>query len=137
MNKLFLIGIFIWSSHLFGEAINSDELALENLNAQITAAEDRGDQKWLESVLASELAFRRANGVLVGRQQFLADVKSREPSKTTIESIKIYGDTRAVVTCVVTIKINGQDTEFHNIRLFIREGKSWKLLGWANERLSP
>jgi len=33
------------------------------------------------------------------------------------------------------MKIDGQDAEFHNVRMFIREGKDWKLLGWANERL--
>jgi hypothetical protein len=41
---------------------------------------------------------------------------------------QVHGD-RAVVACVVTQ--NGRD--FHNLRLFVRRGGEWKLLGWANQ----
>ena len=40
----------------------------------------------------------------------------------------IFGD-RAVVACVV----RQNETDYHNIRLFFRDGYEWKLLGWANE----
>jgi len=135
MNKLVFFALLISSLNLFAETMTSDELALTRLSAEITAAEDRGDRKWLEGILAQELAFRRANGVVVGKERFLKDVKPRDSSKTDIESIKLYGKNRAVVTCIVAMKIDGQDAEFHNVRMFIREGKDWKLLGWANERL--
>jgi len=37
---------------------------------------------------------------------------------------------------MMTLKIEGKDANFHNLRMFIRDGAEWKLLGWANERLS-
>ena len=124
----------LFSYNLHAASTTDDEAVLKKLNIEIAAAEDRGDRKWLEDILAQEFAFRRANAKVVGREQFLKDVKSRAPSKTNIESVKLYGD-RAVVTCIVTIKIDDQDADFHNVRLFVREGTGWKLLGWANERL--
>ncbi len=115
------------------QAATSDEEILKNLNIEIAAAEDRGDRKWLENILAPELSFRRASGKIVGREQFLKDVKSRPSSVTRIESIKFYGRDRAVVTAIVNLKIDGKDAAFHNVRLFVRDGATWKLLGWANE----
>jgi hypothetical protein len=131
---IILITLSLHSSALYAEPKNTAELALTELNLEVAAAEDRGDRKWLENVLAPEMSFRRASGAIVGRAQFLDDVKSRAPSKTRIESIHFYGKDRAVVTCIVTLKVNGQDTDFHNVRLFIRDGANWKILGWANER---
>lgn len=42
-----------------------DRAVLEQLNVEIGNAEDRGDSVWLDSVLAPQLAFRRANGQIV------------------------------------------------------------------------
>ncbi len=64
----------MWAINIYAEPIKGDELALEKLDADITAAEDRGNRKVLENILAKELAFRRANGVVVGMGQW----KSRE-----------------------------------------------------------
>jgi hypothetical protein len=36
------------------------------------------------------------------------------------------------VKCIVTC---GEE-RFHNLRLFVRLEQQWKLLGWANERLT-
>ncbi len=136
MKKLFFFLMFIISSStLFADSKISDEQQLRNLNLEIAMAEDRGDRKWLENILAPELAFQRANGLVIGKEQFLKDVKPRKSSQTAIESIHLHGNKRAVVTCIVTIEIDGQSVEFHNLRLFIRDGNNWKLLGWANERL--
>lgn len=136
MKKLILATILFSSLNLFADTSAADEAALKKINMDIAVAEDKGDRKALESILAPELAFRRANGMVVGREQFLKDVKPRALSKTDIESIQFYGKDRAIVACVVTIKVDGQDTKFHNLRMFIRDGTSWKLLGWANERLA-
>lgn len=131
------LGLSLLLSHpLYAATIAEDEAALRKLNTEIAAAEDRGDSGWLASILASKLSFRRANGLIVDREQFLSEVKARAPGKIDIESITIHGRNRAVVTCIVTLKVDGQDTAFHNVRLFIREASGWKLLGWANERLA-
>ena len=137
MAKILIVAqvLFLFSFNSNATTVIDDEAVLRKLNIDIGLAEDKGDRKGLENLLAQELAFRRANGKVVNRNEFLKDVKSRAATKVNIESIKLYGD-RAIVTCIVTLKVDGQDVEFHNIRLFIREGSTWKLLGWANERVS-
>lgn len=135
MSRFVFLALVFLSTNSFSESVVSDEQLLRKLNSEIAGAEDRGDRKWLENILAPELSFRRANGVVIGKEQFLRDIKPRGPSKTEIETIKIYGSARAVVTCIVTLKIDGQDEKFHNIRMFVRQKKDWKLMGWANERI--
>src|SRR5262245_23406169 len=120
---------------LRGQASTQKDIAaLEKLNVEIAAAEDRGDRKWLEGVLASHLSFRRALGTVVDRKDFLKEVKAGRKSETRVESVTLYGKERAVVTCIVTIK-GARDRSYHNVRLFVREGGKWKVIGWANEEL--
>lgn len=137
--KQIIIALSVLLSHsnnIFAESMADEKYVLNKLNIEIAAAEDRGDQQWLASILAPELSFRRANGMVVDKEQFLKDVKPLTASKTEIKSIDLYGKDRAVVTCVVTLKIDGQEVAFHNVRLFVREKTEWKLLGWANEHLA-
>jgi hypothetical protein len=107
--------------------------ALTDLNLQIGRAETAGDKKSLEKLLAPVLAFRRANGDCVDKQDFLENVAKGAPRKTAIESIDLVGRDRAIVTCVVSMVDGEQQKSFHNIRLFVRMQDDWKLLGWANE----
>jgi hypothetical protein len=97
------------------------------LNEEIGTAENAGDLKRLGEIVAPFLAFQRRDGSIVGRDAFL---ETARPGKrgTRTESIHIY-DNRAVITCVVT----DSGVVTHNIRLFVKEGGNWMLLGWANE----
>jgi hypothetical protein len=121
----------------------SDFKDLEDLNIRIVVAESTRDQEsydWLAGVIApQQFAFQRANPekTIDDREKFLEAVKPLKPDapkpsprETKVESIEIYGD-RAVVMCVVTFGGN----KYHNLRLFVRREKQWRLLGWANERL--
>jgi hypothetical protein len=106
---------------------------LTDRNLQLGDAESAGDKDSLTSLLAPVLAFRRANGDCVDKQRFLDNVAESGPRETTIESINLVGQDRAIVTCVVSMDIGDQKKSFHNIRLFVRAQDDWKLLGWANE----
>ena len=111
----------------------SDEQVLRDLNVEVSTAEDRGDRTWLSTILAPKLAFQRADPpkTVDDAESYLRKVAPSGPRTTRIvEPIDICGD-RAIVKCVVTT--GGRD--FHNIRLFVRRGGEWKLLGWANEPL--
>ena len=111
--------------------VTEDE-ALRAINVRINDAENAGDRDFLAGILAPELAFLRADGKTVddgGR--FLQKVKPRGRCELTVEHIEVLG-MRAIVNCVVTC---GKD-RFHNVRLFVRLEGQWKLLGWANERLT-
>ena len=111
-----------------------DRAVLEQLNVEIGNAEDRGDSVWLASVLAPELAFRRANGQIVNREEYLQAVAPGGPRETQVESTALFGD-RAVVTGLVTIRSARGDQRYHNVRLLVRHEEKWKVLGWANEPL--
>jgi len=114
--------------------VYNDIEALSELNAQIGAAESSGSRDRLDGVMATKLAFQRANEArtIVDRKEFLDAVAAGSDRDTEIESIQLYGN-RAVVTCIVTMK--PAQTRFHNLRLFVRRENGWKLLGWANEPL--
>jgi hypothetical protein len=99
-------------------------------NEKINKAENDGDVKELGKYVASELAFQRRGGTIVNRDTFLNP--NAGDRKIEIESVHVYGN-RAVVTCVVTA--SGLVT--HNIRLFVKEGGEWRVLGWANEPVEP
>ena len=108
----------------------ADTKILEDLNLKIGDAENRGDRKWLEGILAPRLAFQRADPARTvdTESQFLEKLKPGGNRVTRIESIRFYGE-RAIVTCIVAV--GGQS--YHNLRLFVRREGDWKLLGWANE----
>jgi hypothetical protein len=116
--------------------MQDDRKTLEELNIRIGIEESKGDdasRSWLDSILAPQLAFRRADGITFdNRDEFLKKVKHGDPHETEIVSVDLYGD-RAIVTCVVTAKPPTGDKKYHNLRLFVRHEGQWKLLGWANE----
>ena len=118
--------------------MQGDVQALEQLNIQIGIAESKGDDKsrnWLDGILAPQLTFRRANGTVDNRDDFLKKVTSSNPHETEVVSIDLYGKDRAIVACIVTVKSKDGDKRYHNLRLFVRHEGQWKLLGWANEPL--
>jgi len=124
--------------------MSDDNQILTRLNEKIGEVEDACDFNWLNCMIASGFAFRRANGSIVDKQMYIQKIKddyekmaalNKEPeykrSTRIIEPIEIYGE-RAIVKCIVSIK----DKEYHNIRLFVKgEDGGWKLLGWANEMI--
>jgi Domain of unknown function (DUF4440) len=119
--------------------MQDDERELRQINVEMATMENAGDRAWFDGVLASRLAFQRADPdrTVDDRVAFLQKVKSEDPPKdrqTDPESVEVrlYGS-RAVVSCIVTMTDKGELKAFHNLRLFIKEGGQWKLLGWANE----
>jgi len=108
--------------------------SLTRINKEITVAEDKGDVEALKRHLAPALAFRRASGSVVDREEFLGAVKPSGPRELTIQSIALLGRQRALVTCVVTMPVDGKPARFENARLFVRtDAGGWQLMGWANE----
>ncbi|MBX9581075.1 MAG: nuclear transport factor 2 family protein [Gemmataceae bacterium] len=110
-----------------GKVMGPDIQGLIRLNEEIGAAENAGDAKRLADVVAPRLVFRRRDGTMADRDEYLKNIRPGNRD-TRVESVQVYGD-RAVVTCVVTDA--GQAT--HNVRLFVKVDGRWRLLGWANE----
>jgi hypothetical protein len=110
--------------------MNNDLGNLYWLNMEIGKAENGGNREWLASILAPSFAFLRADGVVVDGGAYLKKVESGGDRKThIIEPIELYHGDRAIVKCIVT----SGGKKFHNIRLFMRQDDSWKILGWANK----
>lgn len=113
---------------------NTDEL--RQINLQIGEAEAAGDRAWLEGVIGSALAFRRASGAIDDRESFLAKVKPGVQRETTLTSIELLGDARAIVRAIVTTTDANGKARYDNLRLFVRDAAgAWRLVGWANEEL--
>jgi hypothetical protein len=110
--------------------MNGDRHDLERLQLEIGRRESAGDREGLERILAPALAFQKASGAVVDRNGFLDGVEESPPRHTQVTSVSLHGN-RAVVECVVDYK----GKQYHNLRLFVREGADWKLLGWANEEM--
>jgi hypothetical protein len=107
---------------------------LRRVNEEISTAEDDGDVNTLNELMAPKLAFRRGNGKVVDREEYLAGVTPGGPRQTTMRAIVMLGRDRALVMCDVSLPVDGEQKTFENVRLFIRtDADEWKLLGWANE----
>ena len=107
--------------------MQDDINALIQRNKEINIAENNGDLEQLRGMVAEKLAFQKRDASIVDKEAFLSIPK---PGNRVIqvESVHVQGN-RAVVECVVTDA--GAST--HNIRLFVKVGGQWLLLGWANE----
>jgi hypothetical protein len=117
--------------------VKDDKQALIQLNKAIGDAENNGNRKFLESILAPRLAFQRSNPLRTIDDQvaYLQKVETggdRVTREIEPGDVDVYGD-RAIVRCIVSTGNGG----FHNIRLFVRREGGWKLLAWANEPWPP
>lgn len=121
--------------------MQDDERELRQINVEMATRENAGDRAWFDGVLASRLAFQRADPdkTVDDRVAFLQKVKREDPPKdrrTDPKSVDVRVDgSRAVVSCIVTMTDKGAPKAYHNLRLFIKEDGQWKLLGWANEEI--
>jgi Domain of unknown function (DUF4440) len=117
--------------------MSNDEDDLRQLNIEIGCAETDGNVKRLAEILAPELAFSRADGKTIDDAgRFLQKVQPGSPRVTTFDaelaSIEVLGN-RAIVKCLVTMESPDGERKYHNLRLFVRIDRKWRLLAWANE----
>ncbi len=115
---------------------------LIGLNVLIGEAELKRDKKFLGDVLADELVFRRANGTVVTKDEYLSDLEKPENTYEYLFSEDIRAqvkDENALVTLVVRAKGKRGEKEFEgrfrNLRVFAVDGKNWQCVVWHNTRL--
>lgn len=113
---------------------------LRTLNVGIGAAEKEHDLEFLRDVLHDELIFRRADGTLVGKNEYLADVPNRTYGALDVE----IGDVDETSdNAVVTLTVTARGTRggkpfagtFRNVRMFVRDGERWRCKLWMNTRV--
>ncbi len=114
---------------------------LKNLDMHIPKAETNGDHEFFENLLSPVFAFRRANGAIVDRQQFISDVAPSSQRESDLLAIDVLSRDRAIVSSVVKMSVDTRDvrtpSRFHNVRVYVRshDREQWMLLAWANERI--
>lgn len=111
--------------------------ALVELNQQLSDEEQRGEDgsPYLKSHLSDSLVFRRANGNVVGKPEFLKGLGGNPFKTRTTEEIAVHiVAERALVTLIVvgTRKDDGSVHRYRNARFFTREGGEWLLDSWYN-----
>ena len=113
---------------------------LRDINVQIGEAEREHDLETLDDILDDALVFRRADGTVVGKPQFLEALAAR--SYDTIETRVLEVDERgpsAVVTSTVRAKgtANGSPFQgsYRNVRTFVQREQGWRCTIWVNTRL--
>ena len=133
-------------SHCFPEAsmthTNAEQKDLKSRNECIAAMEQQRDEKakvWFGDVLSNELVFRRANGTVIDKATFLKnldDPTSFTSRDTEDINITILGG-RALVTAIVhTMKADGTENRYRNIRLFSKRATGWTLELWYNYEIT-
>ncbi len=121
----------------------TDEICrLIGLNVLIGEAELNRDEKFLGDVLADDLVFRRANGTIVTKMEYLEELIKPENTYEYLysENIKarINDDTALVSLNVRTKGKRGEkefEEKFRNLRVFVRGDKNWLCMIWHNTRL--
>jgi hypothetical protein len=121
---------------------------LKDLNVKLGQAEKDKDAVFFGAILAETLQFRRANGTIVDKATFLADLVKPENRNDELTSdqikVQLYGSNLAVVT--LRVKFSGlrggqqRKGTFRNIRIFRREPGAqgpWLLHFWFNEGINP
>jgi hypothetical protein len=114
-----------------------DDKELRRLNEEMGVKEAEGDRAYFLKLLHTAFVFRRANGDVDDKRWFLDKLGRSDERRTDVTDVQVHQN-RAVVTAIVTLKTQGGEARFHNLRLFLKdEGGAWRLLAWANERERP
>lgn len=115
---------------------------LQELNLKIAEAENQKDAQFFANLLSEKLLFRRANGAVIGKAEFLEDLQKPNPfTERVAGSIEVIEDPavsgRALVTLIVrTSKADGAKQYFRNIRFFTRTAAGWELDAWYNYEIT-
>ncbi|GEP61009.1 DUF4440 domain-containing protein [Reyranella soli] len=121
--------------------------ALVDLNKQFAVEEQQGDEekwkdvarKFFEDHLSEHLLFRRANGQVVGKSEFLNGLMNNPFDRRVAEgiSVSLQGN-RALVTLVIeaTRKDDKSTHRYRNIRMFSRASDQWIVEFWYNYEIT-
>lgn len=149
MKKLFVLTFFLACKVLTGCAQNATFAAGNSAEKEIRQTEMRRfemmvhkDIKGLREVLADDLTYTHSNGLLDGKEQFLAALEAGKTLYQSIQSeeikVRLLGE-MAVLNGVAAVKVftNGQTNEFR-IRytdIYAKRDGRWQLIAWQSTRL--
>jgi hypothetical protein len=115
--------------------------SLTELNQQMVEMEQKAEdspeaaREYFRPRLSDQLMFRRANGTVVGKADFLDGLKNNPFQERSPEDVFVcVQDDRALVTLIVVgkRKDDGAVHRYRNIRAFSRSGEQWTMEFWYN-----
>jgi len=114
--------------------------SLRQVTEEMGARERDADGTFFQGLLADDFVFRRANGDIVHKAEYLQSLERvaenpYERLETHVREVAIDKDS-AVVTVLVVAKRKQMEHlgRFNNVRMFRREDDKWKLVAWINTR---
>jgi len=113
----------------FLSTLNTDIAQWEQTRDTVAIAE-------LDHVLSPLLLFRRADGSVVGKREFMDALRSPSPfaARKSQDVVVTVVDDRALVTLYVTArKSDGSIGRYRNVRVFFRDRDRWHLEIWFND----
>jgi Domain of unknown function (DUF4440) len=128
-----------------GKAAELD--VIRGLNAQMHAEEKRGADGlgFYRELLDQTLRFRRANGAVVTRNEYLIDLANPANRREQIEPDGPIDCTVYENTAIASVKLRVKGSNagapfaglFRNVRIFHREApdKPWRLKVWFNDKV--
>jgi hypothetical protein len=113
---------------------------LRELNVGIGVAERDHDTGFLREVLDERLIFRRADGKVVGKDDYLSNLATRTYESLDVEVVEVDETSdSAVVTAIATASgtSNGKPFggTFRNVRTFVGGHGAWRCTLWINTRV--
>jgi hypothetical protein len=119
----------------------SSDQELRRLNEEIRVKEQAGEKPYFDELLADTFLFRRADGTIVDKRQYLDDLGSvaknpYERLESVVENVTLDG-VSGVVNVLVLAKRKKMERAavFQNVRVFIRQDENWKLIMWVNTKI--
>jgi hypothetical protein len=120
------------------------EQHLIELNCRVGEAEKGRDDRYLSEILADDLVFRRANGDIAGKQDYLNGIRDLNNSYSRLEATSIEPKIQDDVA-LVTLRVNAAgvrggkmfDGVFRNDRVFRKVPESkhgWQCYVWINSK---
>ena len=127
----------------------AEDETLVALNGRMHAEEKRGREGlgFFRDLLDQTLRFRRADGTIVTRDEFLVDLVDPANGRDSIDPVEpltchVYENTAVASVLLHVAGHNGTkhfDGLFRNIRIFHRDGAGapWRLKVWFNDAVNP
>jgi hypothetical protein len=118
------------------DPIETELIQLNHSIAELEQRRDPGAIARLDALIAPELIFRRADGTVVGKAEFMAGLQGPSPfaSRTSEAVTAVVVGSRALVTLiVVTTRPDGSSARYRNVRVWDRRADGWSLGVWFNE----
>lgn len=137
--------IFVFTALFFASSVSSQtpaKTAILNLSKKIFQLEVEGKLDSLADLFDDDMMIVNSGGTKKSKQEYLADLKSGKPVHNSIEvkeeTANLFTNTAIVIgKGVFTVTINTTQATFNlsYMEVFVKDEKSWKLVGLHATRL--